>query len=172
MEELDELALDYVAPNLRPGRASQLSPALTSDISNVRPLGSPASKHRGLNLVRQESQEDLQSERSQDGDLVPMAEKAPAPNPDEKLVRVFDTEQDAEAMVVRSLLESAGIDCNVVGENPPDVLPVGARSILVREEDLTRARQLLAEYERSPEQESADNEVESEQAPEEPEPQA
>jgi hypothetical protein len=29
-----------------------------------------------------------------------------APNPNEKLVRVFDTEQESEAMVVRGLLES------------------------------------------------------------------
>ncbi|MBV9181588.1 MAG: DUF2007 domain-containing protein, partial [Acidobacteria bacterium] len=82
-----------------------------------------------------------------------MAEKAsPSPVPNEKLVRIFDTEQEAEAVVVRGLLESVGIDCDVVGENSLDVLPVGAVSVLVREEDAARARQLLEEYERSPEQ--------------------
>jgi hypothetical protein len=83
-----------------------------------------------------------------------MAEKpSSAPNPNEKLVRVFDSEQETEAIVVRGLLDSAGIDSDIVGENSPDVLPVGAVAVLVREEDAARARQLLAEYERSPEEE-------------------
>src|SRR5215471_8035458 len=86
-----------------------------------------------------------------------MAEKpSSAPNPNEKLVRVFDSEQEAEAMVVRGLLDSAGIDSDIVGENSPDVLPVGAVAVLVREEDAARARQLLAEYKRSPEEELED----------------
>ena len=85
---------------------------------------------------------------------MPMAEKpSSAPNPNEKLVRVFDSEQETEAIVVRGLLDSAGIDSDIVGENSPDVLPVGAVAVLVREEDAARARQLLAEYERSPEEE-------------------
>ena len=82
-----------------------------------------------------------------------MAEKAAAPTPNQKLVRIFDSEQEAEALVVRGLLDSAGIDCDVVGENSPDVLPVGAVSVLVREEDAARARQLLAESVRTPEEE-------------------
>ena len=86
-----------------------------------------------------------------------MAEKpSSAPDPNEKLVRVFDSEQEAEAMVVRGLLDSAGIDSDIVGENSPDVLPVGGVSVLVREEDAARARQLLAEYQRSPEEEGDD----------------
>jgi len=36
--------------------------------------------------------------------------EAAVPLPDEKLVRVFDTEQESEAMVVKGLLDSAGID--------------------------------------------------------------
>jgi hypothetical protein len=35
------------------------------------------------------------------------------PRPNEKLVRVFDSEQGTEAMVARGLLESADIDCDV-----------------------------------------------------------
>ena len=35
------------------------------------------------------------------------------PNPDEKLVRVFDSEQESEALIVRGLLESAGIDSDL-----------------------------------------------------------
>lgn len=90
-----------------------------------------------------------------------MAEKpSSAPDPNEKLVRVFDSEQEAEALVVRGLLDSAGIDSDIVGENSPDVLPVGGVSVLVREEDAARARQLLAEYQRSPEEEGDDDALE------------
>jgi len=81
----------------------------------------------------------------------------PLPNPNEKLVRVFDTEQEAEALVVQGLLESAGIDSQLGdAENSPDVLPVGGMSILVREEDEQRAREVIDEFRRSPEQETAE----------------
>jgi putative signal transducing protein len=85
------------------------------------------------------------------------ADPTPAPNPNEKLVRVFDTEQEAEAMVVHGLLESAGIDSEITGlENSQDVLPLGGTLILVRAEDAERARQLIEEYRRSPEEETAE----------------
>lgn len=81
----------------------------------------------------------------------------PLPNPNEKLVRVFDTEQEAEAMVVQGLLESEGIDSQLGdSENSPDVLPVGGIGILVREEDEQRAREIIDEFRRSPEQEAAE----------------
>jgi putative signal transducing protein len=81
----------------------------------------------------------------------------PLPNPNERLVRVFDTEQEAEAMVVRGLLESAGIDSQFgQNENSPDVLPVGGMSLLVREEDAAAAREIIAQFRRSPEQEAAE----------------
>jgi hypothetical protein len=81
----------------------------------------------------------------------------PLPNPNDRLVRVFDTEQEAEAMIVRGLLESAGIDSQIGdAENSPDVLPVGGVGILVREEDEQRARELINEFRRSPEQEAAE----------------
>jgi hypothetical protein len=84
-----------------------------------------------------------------------MAEKAPSlPNPNENLVRIFTTEQETEALVVRGLLESAGIDCQLGdSENSTDVLPMGAVGVLVREEDAERARQVIADSRRSPEQE-------------------
>ena len=87
-----------------------------------------------------------------------MTEKAsPAPDPNENLVRVFDTEQETEALVVRGLLESAGIDCQLGGsENSQDVLPVGGIGVLVREEDAPRALQVIEEYRRSPEQEQVE----------------
>ena len=38
---------------------------------------------------------------------------AARPNPNERLVRVFDTEQESEALVVHGLLESTGIDSDI-----------------------------------------------------------
>jgi hypothetical protein len=80
--------------------------------------------------------------------------KSASPNPNEKLVRVFDTEQESEAMVVRGLLESAGIDCDITAlDAPQDILPgVGGTVILVRQEDAEKARSLIAEYQRAPDQ--------------------
>jgi hypothetical protein len=76
------------------------------------------------------------------------------PNPNEKLVRVFDTEQESEAMVVRGLLESAGIDCDITSlDAQQDILPgVGGTIILVREEDAEKARRLIEEYRQSPDE--------------------
>ena len=75
----------------------------------------------------------------------------PLPDPNQKLVRVFDTEQEPEAMIVSGLLESGGIDCEVTAlDAPQDVLPIGGTIILVREEDAERALQLIDEYRRAP----------------------
>jgi hypothetical protein len=70
------------------------------------------------------------------------------PNPNEKLVRVFDTEQESEAMVVRGLLESAGIDADITSlDAPQDILPgVGGTVILVREEDAEEARKVIESH--------------------------
>lgn len=74
------------------------------------------------------------------------------PNPNEKLVRVFDTEQETEAMVVRGLLESANIDCDITSlDAQQDILPgVGGTVILVREADADTARRMIEEYRRVP----------------------
>ncbi len=76
------------------------------------------------------------------------------PNPNEKLVRVFDTEQESEAMVVHGLLESAGIESDITSlDAQQDILPgVGGTVILVREEDAAKARQLIEEYRQTPEE--------------------
>jgi hypothetical protein len=75
----------------------------------------------------------------------------PLPDPNEKLVRVFDAEQESEAMVVSGLLESQGIDCEVTAlDAPQDVLPIGGTVILVREEDAQRARDVINSYRRTP----------------------
>ncbi len=72
------------------------------------------------------------------------------PNPNEKLVRVFDSDQESETMVVRGLLESSGIECDVANlEAPQDILPgVGGVVILVREEDAEEARRIIEENRR------------------------
>lgn len=76
------------------------------------------------------------------------------PNPNEKLVRVFDTEQESEAMVVRGLLESAGIDSDLTSlDAQQDILPgVGGTVILVREEEAAEARRLIEEYRQTPDE--------------------
>jgi hypothetical protein len=67
------------------------------------------------------------------------------PNPKEKLVQVFDSDEESEVMVVRGLLESAGIQCDMANlEAPQNILPgVGGVVILVREEDAAEARAII-----------------------------
>ena len=90
------------------------------------------------------------------------ADPNPAPVPDEKLVRVFDAEQESEVLVVRGLLESQGIDCQMTAlDIPQDVMPIGGAVILVREEDAERARQLIDDYRRAPGDESDLNSAEA-----------
>src|SRR4029077_6645397 len=77
---------------------------------------------------------------------------AARPNPNEKLVRVFDTEQESEALVVHGLLESSGIDSDVTSlDAQQDILPgVGGTVILVREEDADEARRVIEAYRQAP----------------------
>jgi len=74
------------------------------------------------------------------------------PDPNEKLIKVFDSEQESEAMVVKGLLDSAGIDSDLTSVDAiQDMFPgVGGMVILVREEDAEPARRLIEEYRRSP----------------------
>ena len=66
----------------------------------------------------------------------------------EPLVVIFESEQESEAMVVESLLQSAGID--VLSTNfdaPQDILPgVGGVKLQVREDQAVQARAILASY--------------------------
>jgi hypothetical protein len=75
------------------------------------------------------------------------ADKKPRPDPNEKLVKVFDSEQEPEAMVVKGLLDSAGIENDLASASLlQDAFPgMGGMIILVREEDAEKARQLIAE---------------------------
>ena len=73
------------------------------------------------------------------------------PDPNEKLVKVFDSEQESEAMVVKGLLDSAGIESDLKsGSFVQDAFPgLGGMVILVREDDAEKARSLIAESLRS-----------------------
>jgi hypothetical protein len=72
------------------------------------------------------------------------------PDPNEKLVKIFDSEEESEAMVVKGLLDSAGIDNDLASASLlQDAFPgMGGMIILVREEDAEKARGLIAEYRR------------------------
>jgi len=73
---------------------------------------------------------------------------ATQPMPDERLVVVFGSKEESEAMVVSGLLETAGIDCMVTAlEAPQDVLPgVGGTVVKVAAEDEAEARRIIEEY--------------------------
>jgi hypothetical protein len=80
------------------------------------------------------------------------------PEPNEKLVKVFDCEQESEALVVRGLLESAGIECLVSSlDAEQDLFPIGGVVIRVREEQVDDARRLIEEH-RADHAEGADDE--------------
>lgn len=72
----------------------------------------------------------------------------PQPDPNEKLVKVFDSEQESEAMIVKGLLESAGIDSDLTSASlVQDTFPgLGGMIILVREQDADTARKVIAEH--------------------------
>jgi hypothetical protein len=69
------------------------------------------------------------------------------PDPYEKLVKVFDSEAESEALVVKGLLDSAGIENDLKSASfVQEAFPgLGGMVILVREEDEERARNLIAE---------------------------
>ena len=87
----------------------------------------------------------------------------PQPNPNEKLTKVFDSEDESEAIVVKGLLESAGIDSDLTSASLlQDTFPgLGGMIILVREEDAETARRLIADQSRLPadEEETAEYHV-------------
>jgi putative signal transducing protein len=92
------------------------------------------------------------------GDFMPEPQDsagAPRPDPNEKLVKVFETEQEPEALVVKGLLDSAGIDSDLTSASLlQDAFPgLGGMLILVREEDEDEARRVIAEGRKS----SSDN---------------
>jgi hypothetical protein len=77
---------------------------------------------------------------------------SPQPDPNEKLVKIFDTEQENEAIVVRGLLESAGIESDLKSiDAVQDAFPgVGGTVILVREQDASEAEKIIEAYRKLP----------------------
>ena len=69
------------------------------------------------------------------------------PDPNEKLVKVVDSEQESEAIIGKGLLDSAGIDSDLTAASMvQDTFPgLGGMIILVREEDAEAARRVIAE---------------------------
>jgi putative signal transducing protein len=90
----------------------------------------------------------------------PAASVPSRPDPNEKLVKVFDSEQESEAMIVKGLLESAGIDSDLTAAAMvQDMFPgLGGMIILVREQDADSARKLIEEH-RQPESAHDDDET-------------
>lgn len=79
--------------------------------------------------------------------MADLPDQKEAGEPNEQLVKVFDTEQESEAMVVRGLLEANGIPAVIENlDAPQDVLPgVGGVIVLVRAEQGEEAGRLIAE---------------------------
>jgi hypothetical protein len=81
-----------------------------------------------------------------------MTNPSPRPEPNEKLVKIFDTEQENEAMVVQGLLQSAGIESDLKSiDAVQDTFPgVGGTVLLVREEDALEAEKIIDAYRKLP----------------------
>lgn len=92
---------------------------------------------------------------------------ATQPRTNEELVEVFDTEQESEALIVKGLLESAGIDALITSlDAPQDILPgVGGVVVRVPADRAEEARQMINEYRASGSSAAEEGELNSE-APE------
>lgn len=79
----------------------------------------------------------------------------PRPDPNERLVKVFDSEDDSEALVVKGLLDSAGIESDLMSASlVQDTFPgLGGMIILVREQEAAAARKVIAEHQALPDAE-------------------
>lgn len=82
----------------------------------------------------------------------------PRPDPNEKLVKVFDSENESEALVVKGLLDSAGIESDLMSASlVQDTFPgLGGMIILVREEDGEAARNVIAERQSLPDDDTTE----------------
>src|SRR5579864_1304859 len=91
----------------------------------------------------------------------------PRPDPNEKLVKVFDSEQESEALVVKGLLDSAGIDNDLTSASlVQDAFPgLGGMIILVRQEDAEQARKVIVESRESPADDDETAEIEITEEP-------
>jgi hypothetical protein len=82
----------------------------------------------------------------------PELQSEPQPNPNEKLVKIFDAEQENEAIVVQGLLQSAGIESDLKSiDAVQDTFPgIGGTVLLVREEDAAEAKKIIETYRQLP----------------------
>ena len=82
----------------------------------------------------------------------PNPQARPKPEPNEELVKIFDTEQETEDIVVKGLLESAGIDSDLKSlDAVQDAFPgVGGSILLVREQDALEAERIIDSYRKLP----------------------
>ena len=76
--------------------------------------------------------------------------------PSSELVTIFETPEDAEALVVHGLLESAGIESLLTSlYAQQEILPgVGGVVIRVAPEDAEEARRVIEEYSSGPDDDS------------------
>ena len=74
------------------------------------------------------------------------------PTPNTDLVKVFDTEQETEAMVVKGLLESAGIDALISSlDAQQEILPgVGGVIVQVAADRADEAKEIIESYRNTP----------------------
>ena len=74
------------------------------------------------------------------------------PKADPELVLVFDTQQESEALVIQSLLSSAGIESIITNlDAPQDVLPgVGGVVVRVNPAQAEEARRVIEDYRNNP----------------------
>lgn len=94
----------------------------------------------------------------------PLVENLPPENPDAdphvSLVEVYTAAGDQEALVVKGLLESEGIECSLSSDIPHSVVPLnidglGMVRISVSEDDAERAQQIISDHaEQSDEEEN------------------
>jgi hypothetical protein len=96
-------------------------------------------------------------------------EKRRRPDPNEKLVKVFDSEQESEAMVVKGLLDSANIENDLTSASLlQEAFPgLGGMIILVREEDAEKALGMIADYRQQPSASNSADEVDDDDITEE-----
>jgi hypothetical protein len=80
------------------------------------------------------------------------ANPSPMPDPNEKLLKVFDTEREPEALMVQGLLDSAGITSDLKAiDVAQDAFPgLGGVQLLVRQEDAEEATKIIEAYRQSP----------------------
>ena len=80
-----------------------------------------------------------------------------------ELVLIFDTADEAEALVVQGLLESNGIGTLLSNlDAPQDVLPgVGGVVLRVRQQDSLEARDIIEQYRNAPPESEESGETEA-----------